>query len=396
MEREEQVRSIKEMLAFLDSSTTVDAGGIRENPTSVYVDTDHADHELREFFCLRPQLIGLSGDLPETGSFITLNELSVPILATRDEAGTFRAFVNTCRHRGVILEESPRGDARRFVCPFHNWTYATDGALVGLPKQEHVGITDTSCLGLVELPSVESDGLLWVHPNPEGELDVAALLGDDLSGELEHWDLGGLEYLASDSYDIACNWKFAMDTFGETYHFPVLHKDTLSFEFHGNVQCYDTFGMHHRMLLCRREIDEMRLLPEAEWNISAAALPVYWLFPNVQLMPFDEGLYLLRAYPVPGDPGRHISKVSFYLRPPQDGSDQARETAQEVARGFSEVIRDEDYVMAASQQRSAESGAVQFSVFGRNEPALHHYHNTYRRALGMQDLPLLQSVSETF
>ncbi len=235
MEREEQIRSIKEMLAFLDSATTVDAGGIRENPTSVYVDADHADHELQELFERRPQLIGLSGDLPEAGSFMTMNELSVPILATRDEAGTFRAFINTCRHRGVILEELPRGQTRRFVCPFHNWTYATDGALVGLPKQEHVGITDTACLGLVELPSVEAHGLLWVHADPRGELDVAALLGNELSNELGHWNLGELEYLASDSYDVACNWKFAMDTFGETYHFPVLHKNTLSFEFHGNV-----------------------------------------------------------------------------------------------------------------------------------------------------------------
>ena len=55
---------------------------------------------------------------------------------------------------------------------------------------------------------------------------------------------------------------------------------------------------------------------------------------------------------------------------------------------FAQVIRDEDYAMSASQQRSAESGAVPYLLFGRNEPALHHYHSTYRDLLGLKPLPL--------
>ena len=111
------------------------------------------------------------------------------------------------------------------------------------------------------------------------------MLTDNLIEELESWELHELEHLGNDSYDVACNWKLAMDTFGETYHFSSLHEMTLHNVFHGNVQCYDTFGNNHRMLLCRREIDEMRKLPECDWDITTAALPVYWLFPNVQLMP---------------------------------------------------------------------------------------------------------------
>ena len=45
--------------------------------------------------------------------------------------------------------------------------------------------------------------------------------------------------------------------------------------------------------------------------------------------------------------------------------------------------------MSASQQRTAASGAQGYSLFGRNEPALHHYHSTYRAVLGMEPLPLL-------
>ena len=180
----------------------------------MYADPDLADREWEAFFTHHPQLVGLSGDLPEPGSFLTLDELGSPILATRDPQGAFRAFVNSCRHRGAVVVEQPRGTAKRFLCPFHNWCYDTTGSLVNVPKQEHFGEVDRSCHGLIELPAVERDGLLWVHPDPSGTIDLDGQLGEELSSELAHWDLGGLDYLGEDSYDVECNWKLAMDTFG--------------------------------------------------------------------------------------------------------------------------------------------------------------------------------------
>ena len=56
-----------------------------------------------------------------------------------------------------------------------------------------------------------------------------------------------------------------------------------------------------------------------------------------------------------------------------------------------EIIRDEDYAVAATSQLGAESGLQDSMLFGRNEPALHHYHNTYREALGMEPLPLIEA-----
>jgi len=391
MEHAKQVRLIKEMLARLDAGSNVDAGGLRRNPTSVYVDPDLAGAEWAAFFQDHPQILGLSGDLPEPGSFLTVDELGLPILATRDGAGEFRAFVNACRHRGAVVEERERGTARRFTCAFHHWTYDSDGSLVGVTKPDHFGNLDLSCHGLLELPAVEAHGLLFVHPNPNGAIDVESMLGHDLAEELESWDLGALEFLGQDRYDVACNWKLAMDTFGETYHFPFLHRDTINLGFHGNVQCYDTFGRNHRMLLCQRAIDEMRLLPEAQWDLTVATLPAYWLFPNVQLLPSHGGCFLVRAYPIPGDPGRQVSRITFYLRQGAESPIDAPgvEEQRSVAELFASIIRDEDYVMSASQQRTAASGVLEFSTFGRNEPALHHYHSTYRAALGLPPLPLL-------
>ena len=64
----------------------------------------------------------------------------------------------------------------------------------------------------------------------------------------------------------------------------------------------------------------------------------------------------------------------------------------EIGVGFADVIKEEDYVAAADSHKSLMSGAIDFLTFGRNEPMLHHYHNTYREALGLVPLEKLNSV----
>ena len=388
MEHSLQITLLKELMSKLDSGTNVDAGGFRKNPTTAYTDHDLAEREWNELFRGLPQMVGLSGDLPEPGSFVTMDDLGTPIILSRDADGVFHAMFNACRHRGTSVESRERGTTRRFTCPFHSWSYSSDGALVGLPKQDHFGELDKECRALVQLPAVEHNGMLWLSIDPNASIDVRSLLGEELDDEIAAWQLGELQLLTVDAYDVPLNWKLAMDTFGETYHFPSLHKNTLAESFHGNVQCYDTFGRNHRMILCRRDIDSMRERPEDDWSITIGGLPVYFLFPNVQLLPNHYGLQLVRAYPEAGDPARHTSQITFYLRPGVPRNDEARL----IAERFASVIEQEDYVAAASSQVAASSGALDHFIFGRNEPALHHYHNTFREALGIDPLPLLDRV----
>ena len=63
-----------------------------------------------------------------------------------------------------------------------------------------------------------------------------------------------------------------------------------------------------------------------------------------------------------------------------------------IAQIFAEIIRDEDYVMGESQQRTANSGSLERVIFGRNEPALHHYHQTYASKLGDAPIPLVDAI----
>ena len=393
MRHDIQVRLIEETLGRLDAGTNIDEGGIRRNPTSAYTDPDLATREWETFFRHHPQIIGLSGDLPEPGSYFTVNDFGVPVIASREQDGTFVAMVNACRHRGALVVEEERGTARRFTCRFHNWTYDNSGDLVGLPKRDHFGDIDTSCHGLIRLPAVEKHGLLFVHPDPDGIIDVEGLLTPEFAAELESWKLDELVVADRDNYDVACNWKLANDTFGETYHFPALHQNTINLGFHGNVSCYETFGRNHRFLLCRRAIDEMRTLPKEQWNIAVATLPAYYLFPNIQLLPTVDGCFFIRIYPQEGNPGRHTIRITFFLRPgvteASEGAQARAEQEKTLAQLFAAIIRDEDYVMSASQQTTANSGALKEVIYGRNERPLHHYHNTFRAALGMEPLPLV-------
>ena len=133
MKREVELSILDELLRQLDEKKNVDAGVMYRNPTSAYTCKDVARREQEVFFRDHPQLIGLSGSIKEPGSFMTVEDFGVPVLATRAADGQFRAFVNACRHRGARLLEGSGRCERAIVCPYHGWTYDLQGGLIATP-----------------------------------------------------------------------------------------------------------------------------------------------------------------------------------------------------------------------------------------------------------------------
>ena len=88
------------------------------------------------------------------------------------------------------------------------------------------------------------------------------------------WYFDQLIHAKDDEYFTDMNWKLAIDTFGETYHFSVLHKNSLFESFHGNVGLQNSFDRNGMLTLCKREIDNMKNEPEENWHIVRGALPV--------------------------------------------------------------------------------------------------------------------------
>ena len=173
MKKELQISIIKELMSQLDEGRNVDAGvqfKMQRIPMFVLKELAESSKNFSEI--TRSLLI--SGDLPLPGSYLTTDDIGVPILATRDKDGVFHAF-RTCRHRSESHRKSvaPRTSSHAL----HHWSYANTGNLLTIPNNDHFGDVDKSCIGLVKLPALEKSGLFWVHLTHKRRLMLMNYLG---------------------------------------------------------------------------------------------------------------------------------------------------------------------------------------------------------------------------
>jgi len=94
-----------------------------------YTEPEIFDLELTHVFYREWLFVAHASELPQTGSYLTLQIGAYPILLVRAADGLIRAFINSCRHRGSRICPEPRGATRKLVCPYHQWTYELDGRL---------------------------------------------------------------------------------------------------------------------------------------------------------------------------------------------------------------------------------------------------------------------------
>lgn len=379
MRHEVQVEVLEELLAQIREGRNADAGAVRACPASTWTCPERLALERRELFDSQPQLVGLSGDLAGPGSFLTTGDLGFPVLVVRGADGQVRAFVNACRHRGAIVETARRGDRALFSCPFHAWSYDTHGALKAVPMADQFGPLQTARLGLAPLPAAEHCGMIFVHPQADGVIDAPALL-EGLEDDFTAFGFADYSFALEDRLDLELNWKLVTDTFGETYHFKRLHKDTLAQTFEGDVLSYRTWRRNHRMVLGKQAIREMAGRPKGGWRVTDGGFPVYFLFPNVVINVSEGAIAVVRSLPHATDPGRCTVQISYYR------SHRAPEDMETFRQGFRDVVVNEDLAAAAGMQRNLASGRIDPVLFGRNEPPLHHYHQTFRTALGLGPL----------
>jgi hypothetical protein len=113
-------------------------------------------------------------------------------------------------------------------------------------------------------------------------------------------------------------------------------------------------------------------------------------FPNVIVNVGYKDVTVVRIYPDPNNPGRSISKFGFYFDREELTNNPGRVEATHA--GFCRAVEREEFALAVSTHRSLNEGVQSHVLFGRNEAPLQHYHNTFRAALGMEPLPLLQTL----
>ena len=380
--RDDLIDAMRRAIKLLSEQTTDMALTEHREPAAHYTSDERFARE-RELVREAPQLVGYASELPQPGSFVTKEVMGAPLLLTRAKDGKVRAFHNICQHRQAPVA-SGCGIAKRISCPYHSWTYNLDGSVAGIPGQD--GFIDTRAQGpkLTELPADEVAGFLWVGLDPDGELDVAAHLGD-LADELASWNIGSWAPVGEKRLDTAINWKLALDTFAENYHFATVHSTTFATVAHSNCTVFDSFGRHHRLVFPLRGIEECADVPESEWSPMEKVVVIYALYPNIVLSVTAVNGEIFRVYP-DLDPGK---SVTFHQNATSlDVSVEGMmEGAAEVFEYAHHTVRDEDYVLATGVQKNLATGLQPTILFGRNEPGLHHRHGVLAAALGEERPP---------
>lgn len=345
--------------------TDVAPSSMSVDPT-VYTCPDRLTAE-RRMFASTPTLAGLSGLVGTPGSYATVDVGGRPTIVTRDREGQVHAMLNACRHRGAEVKAGC-GEARKLVCEYHGWSYGLDGAAIARRRDEH--FADRPAQGLVTLPVLEADGLVWVHPDPNGEIPTQPLHGAER--ELVPFALGDCELFASTEFTRELNWKLAIDTFCEAYHVGTLHRRTLAPMIHSDFAVFDAFGPHGRMIATRKSIDELPAEPDGSWDLLPHATILYFLVPNTVLVHQQDHIQLYQSRP-----GRHPGEahltVSLYVPRGLERPDRYWRKNFDL---LVEVTDTEDFATAAGMQRAFAGGGLPEVVFGRNEPALQHYHRS--------------------
>lgn len=371
VEHDRVVEDISRVLEKLDAKECSREDAVLKLPAALYLSEEYWKREVDELFHKRPILLGLSCELPQPNSYSTIEGVKgFRILLTRDSEGKAHAFFNACSHRGAPVA-SGRGKGSRFTCPYHAWTYSTDGSLLALSRERLFGSCDKSELGLAEIRVEERYGLIFGVLDRDAPFDLDEWLGD-FGPELEALDLGNTSLLWTETFE-GPNWKFCRDGYIESYHFSSVHSESLP-GLIGDVSVIDHFDQHSLMLLPNQPIKEYPSRPKADWNGPEALSDVYVMFPNVQFST-ARGDYPLVVKIFPGDrPDRSTAVQMLLTRKPV--TDEVLAEADQQLELYRQVTQKEDYVLDYAIQHAAENNQGRSFLLGRNEAAVQHFHKS--------------------
>jgi phenylpropionate dioxygenase-like ring-hydroxylating dioxygenase large terminal subunit len=355
--------------------TTDLAPHVMRNDVRVYTDAAHFTLEQQKLFREMPIVVCLAADLPNPGSYRIFDDSGVPIFVIRGKDRVVRAFLNICRHRGSRLLRNDAGKVNLITCRFHGWSYNSQGKCAAVPQSACFGDLCESDTDLIPCPAAERQGLIFVKPTPNSTIDIDAHLGD-FGAELRLLELDSVRPVIEGELRVACNWKYAFDTYFENYHFATLHRDSIGTLFLNNLCLFDEWGLHHRLMFPPKEVKEWSKHPESEWPIETINTP-YFIFPNTivysgSLKPGSSYMTTFRLFPMAV--GETITRIAIYA-PNSELTSEYRAEIEATFAAMCALVGNEDYsVTAESWRHLAALPKDSAQIYGRQEIAVQSFH----------------------
>ncbi len=194
----------------------------RTLPGAVYYDEGVFHREIEKLFFRHWLNVGHVSQVPNAGDFFTRDIGTESVLFIRGNDGVIRGFYNVCRHRGTRIVTDEKGEKlRSIVCPYHAWTYSTEGKLVGAPHTDALEDFDKDGFGLYRVKTETWGGFIWANLDPKAR-PLRKAIGQLLQ-LTERWDVTGLRLGAKHVYEVDANWKILAENYSECYHCAPIH-----------------------------------------------------------------------------------------------------------------------------------------------------------------------------
>jgi Rieske 2Fe-2S family protein len=179
--------------------------------------------EQEKIFSEQWVLVGHQSQIAKAGDYFTTEVAGESLIILRDKRGAIHGFYNVCRHRGSRLIEKRHGQSTAIQCPYHAWTYALDGRLIGAPHMDEVPSFDKADYSLHAVNLAVWEGFIFVNLADS----PAPLAGwfKPLAGKFARWNLSALRSAKRIEYDVRANWKLIFENYSECYHCGGVHPE---------------------------------------------------------------------------------------------------------------------------------------------------------------------------
>ena len=301
-------------------------------PADFYTDQGRFRVEMDRLFTQDWICAGRVEQVESPGQFFLRELAGESIIITRSASGPLQAFYNVCRHRGTRLCTEAAGRfAGSIQCPYHAWTYALDGRLVGAPHMDEVPHFRKEDYPLHRVEADEWDGHIFIDigkgaatPRPSTrrsarKVQIVAHAGSRLGHRIV--------------YDVHANWKLIVQNYNECLHCPNLHPalNKLSHYLSGENEPLHASYMGGRMDL-RQGVATMSMdgtcprafLPELT-EAERRGIYYYAIFPNMLLSLHPDYMMVHTLWPLAPDRTVNICEWHFHptelARPGFDASD---------------------------------------------------------------------------